>query len=332
MMKNKKLKILIAGAFGYGNLGDDLLRDTLTFLLKKKYGNQVELYTDRPYPDKELIDYCDLRIIGPGGLLYDSNESHAEYFKQYMKPPYIMIGVGLQFIESFKEPEGFCVDAIKNSDLIIGREIKDLLLFEKYGKKNSVFIESDIVFFNSTLINYSVPYLKKNPHTTLCVGTNNDINFLLDHDFLTNDNNWGKINTIISYNIECDKILEWLRKMKNFQRTTIDFYYDTPQNVYNIIANTDLLITEKYHAGIMALKAGNVKVVTLIPDPSYKLRNIFPSLNIPEFIDNTEKYIKSIPLIKEINGIPLKDIRKKSYDPLRHLDTYMGDKFDIYPL
>lgn len=76
-MKNK-LKILIAGAFGYGNLGDNILRDTLVELLNR-YIN-VEIYVDRPFPNKELIDYCDLRIIGPGGLLYDGDESHENYF------------------------------------------------------------------------------------------------------------------------------------------------------------------------------------------------------------------------------------------------------------
>jgi hypothetical protein len=323
----QKLKILIAGAFGYGNLGDDLLRDTLTYLLKKKYKDQIELYTDRPYPCKELIEYCDLRIIGPGGLLYDGNSSHEEYFRQYMKQPYILIGIGLQFIEAIKE-KGFVSDCIQFADLIIGREIKDLPVFEKYGKKDSIFIGGSLLFSYPYLTNISKPFIKNKPHVTLCLGGISNANFLSDHHFFINRDYWSKINTILSYNIESDKVLEWVREMVRFNRTTIDFYYDTPQNAYNVIANSDLLITEKYHAGIMGLKAG-IKVVTLIEEPLYKLKCLFPSLNISEFVKNTGAYIESIPEIKEMNGIPLKELRRKGYDPLKFLDTYMKDKFNI---
>ena len=61
-------KILIVGAFGYGNLGDEAIRD-IELKIFSEFG---EVKWDSPDMDREKVDWADVIVIGGGGLLYDS--------------------------------------------------------------------------------------------------------------------------------------------------------------------------------------------------------------------------------------------------------------------
>ena len=73
------MKILVAGASGYGNLGDDAYRRVFAAQL-----SEHELMFDSPYPDGRAVDWCDYLVIGGGGLIYDDASSHFEYMSCYL--------------------------------------------------------------------------------------------------------------------------------------------------------------------------------------------------------------------------------------------------------
>lgn len=324
-----KFKILISGAFGYGNLGDDILRDTLTELLYDRYEN-IEVYVDRPYPDKNLINKCDLKIIGPGGLLYDIDKTHIEYYMQYLISPYVLIGTGIQYPEVI-ENNGLIINAIKGADLILSRELNDSTIFSKIDNVlQKVEYIPDLAFFNKDFKRTHVPFCKKTPHITFCVNIDE-----LSEDFkdkLFDSSNRALINSILSFHTNDDNFVDELRKKVGANRTTIDFYYSTIPQAYNVIANSDLLVTGRFHAAIMAIYAG-IKVVG-IPTKENKLKYKLDAIGIEEvnfdkMQNNIFEYIDNIKEIDKINNYSIEDIRNKIFDPLKRLDEYLEKKFNI---
>lgn len=90
-----KKNIMIVGASGYGNVGDDAYKYLLA-----KHLNEYELWFDSPYPDTSYADKMDMLIVGGGGLIYDDESGHFQYMKQYMEAmadkPMAFISVGVQ--------------------------------------------------------------------------------------------------------------------------------------------------------------------------------------------------------------------------------------------
>lgn len=319
---NKKFKILICGAFGYGNLGDDILRDTLVELLYNRYDN-IEIYVDRPYPSKELIEYCDLRIIGPGGLLYDGDETHESYFRQYMKSPYILFGVGIQFPENLLN-DGFVNDCIKNAEMIFSREV---YYTEDFKQLNPyIFYIPDVAFYNSSFKKTHIPFIKKNPHITICPNYRSvDLELI---EIFRKKEFQDIIGSLISFHKEDDVVIDELRQLMERERTTLDYYYSTPQQAYNVIANSDLLITSRYHAAVMGIHAG-IKVVNLCTDEnfSYKLYDLISEqINFEKLISDPINYTNNISKKNVINGY---QIDEQEPDFLKFLDVYLFDSFNV---
>jgi polysaccharide pyruvyl transferase WcaK-like protein len=78
------IKILVAGATGYGNIGDDAIRNRIVESIASS-PHPVEILCTRPYPQPELVDWCDGLVLGGGGIVYDSGgsehgQSNFDYF------------------------------------------------------------------------------------------------------------------------------------------------------------------------------------------------------------------------------------------------------------
>lgn len=101
-------KILIAGATGYGNMGDDAVRSKITAHLRTR---GVEIKVTRPHPQKALIDWCDKLILGGGGIIYDhpTDQAQQQNFEYYVdnylawavaaKKPVALCSVGIQALK-----------------------------------------------------------------------------------------------------------------------------------------------------------------------------------------------------------------------------------------
>jgi len=105
----EKQKILIAGATGYGNMGDDAVRNKIVAHLRSHH--HVEIKVTRPHPQRELIEWCDKLILGGGGIIYDhpTDQAQQQNFEYYVdnylawalaaKKPVCLCSVGIQALK-----------------------------------------------------------------------------------------------------------------------------------------------------------------------------------------------------------------------------------------
>jgi hypothetical protein len=94
------MKLLFAGASGYGNVGDDAYR----YVFHRGLTPEHELRFHSPYPDTAAVAWADAVVIGGGGLIYCNHTAHFEYMKMYMdetirqKKPLLFSSVGVQLV------------------------------------------------------------------------------------------------------------------------------------------------------------------------------------------------------------------------------------------
>ncbi len=99
----KILKILISNAAGYGNVGDDAIRDVIIYNIKKNFPNSQIIFTHPP-PQLDLVMNADVIIVGGGGLLYDSSIENVDNYMRYLEwgqeldKKTVCLGVGTQGI------------------------------------------------------------------------------------------------------------------------------------------------------------------------------------------------------------------------------------------
>jgi hypothetical protein len=280
----KKIKVLLCGAFGYGNLGDNLLRD-MAIKFFNTYFPDIEVFVDRPHPNKELIDYVDLRIIGPGGVLYDQDDSHSNYFLQYCKPPFICLGVGIQFKDQLKE-NGLVSYCINNADLVFHRHTQDKDIFS-VNRNSHLITDFGLHFKNESSAKHSISSF---PRIGLCT---------CGDSIQLPDTILGKVDDFISFSISDNELMYNLSKVVDCNRTTNDFHFDSYSNMYEIIDNLDLLITSRYHAGIFAKLNQHTKIAVLESDTNrfHKMKCEFQNVFNPEiFALSTNDYIDSLNL------------------------------------
>ena len=322
------MKILLCGAFGYGNLGDNLIRDEAIRFFNG-YFPEIEIYIDRPHPNDELIDYVDLRILGPGGLLYDSNDGHVEYFKKYAKPPFILLGTGCQYIEYIKE-DGIVAECFKNADLIFQRHSRDIGIISQYRpNKENVFIIPDFGYFYNT--NQKIKLFEKKKDKKLVCGCfNENTKHLLTDDIIKN------IDIFISFHKDDDKFIDEISKKVNPNRTTIDYYFDSYEHSYSIIEQCDLLITSRFHAGILAKKNQKTKIAYLVEDnqklgDGYKLDTEFKHrFDKDKFLYDKNKYIDSLEIETKISEkLDINDLNWYRDEIYEVFVMYFKDKFGL---
>jgi exopolysaccharide biosynthesis predicted pyruvyltransferase EpsI len=98
--------IIFVGAWGYGNLGDDIYPYVL-----QKYIQDYELVFFNSDQDEEKLQYIlankgrvKLVVFGGGGLLFDDGTAHFEYMRNYyylakkLKVPFGFISIGVQLV------------------------------------------------------------------------------------------------------------------------------------------------------------------------------------------------------------------------------------------
>lgn len=126
MRTTEYMNVLIASAAGYGNLGDDSIRDALSSTLKRLYPNMKISHTNPP-PKKEAVEWADLTIVGGGGLLYDSDFANVVNYMSYIEwahelgKPSIALGVGVQGI-STEEGKRYYQRALNRANLVTTRD------------------------------------------------------------------------------------------------------------------------------------------------------------------------------------------------------------------
>ena len=92
------MRILFAGAAGYGNVGDDAYVDVFA----SELGDEHELLFESPAPDPRAMEWAQLVVVGGGGLIYCNDTSHHEYMFEYLdharerRKPVAFVSCGVQ--------------------------------------------------------------------------------------------------------------------------------------------------------------------------------------------------------------------------------------------
>jgi hypothetical protein len=311
MQPTRRLRILLCGAFGYGNLGDDLVRDAASDVLSQHFGESIELYVDRLHPNRTLIDYVDLRIIGPGGLLYDTVPQHSAYFREYLKPPYILMGIGMGFNEVTHpypkcEPESFTWEALYNADLIMTRHQQDVPVIEKVrGSRDNVYVIPDFGFFYTPRFQLHTQRGDK-PFIAICpagLGPSQKDDFI--HSELA-----AQVDAIIALSDEDRPLVEAVAQANQGVRTTYDYYHDSPEFLAALIGSADLVISGRFYGIILGMRAG-VPVMGLCHQSgrfTYKIN----CLDIPRYDYTAMGW--TVPAIPP--PTPMPDIQHTQLEPL----------------
>jgi len=327
---SKRFSILLCGAFGYGNFGDNLLRDVAVDLFRSTFP-KIDVYVDRPHPNTKLIEEVDLRVIGPGGLLYEGDSIHEDYYKQYAKKPFILFGTGFSIHNKEEiKSDGLCDHLIKNADLIISRHQKDLEYIEHICKRDNVFIYPDIGFFCNPSKFYKT-YKEDKPNILFCPG---QLTIFTEEDKqkykkLVKECN---ITRLISLSVNGNDLIDHLRIAISDQKTTSDYYFDSFKTICSLISESDLFITGRFHGAILGILLG--KKVVILPRKDGQIEPKLSYLNCPiidweQLKNNPKEYINSITIITEVEGYNIDDIRMGRINIMKPIIKYMKEKFNI---
>jgi len=264
-----KKRIMIVGASGYGNLGDDAYK----IIFNKYLSNEYDLIFDSPYPDLRYIEKIDHLIIGGGGLIYENNTEHFNYMSMYINKarelgiPYYFISCGLQipvtkeelekkdYTSLSKHIDGW-KDHLINSKLITVRSSTDKevinALLNNYGvnKYDRLFYCPDLCY----LLEPSNYQVADNIGTVIIFGEKS----LNNYDFLSAIKN--ELNKQDTYFLSLSSInhsiineyISMLRHESNYN----DRKMITPQEAIRMIKDSNNVITDRYH-GIVFARVAN---------------------------------------------------------------------------
>lgn len=135
--------VVFVGCSGYGNIGDD----TYPLVIKKHLKNYALLFKNSD-PDRYLPKDCGLLVIGPGGVIYQNNETaHFDYMKEYMDQaikreiPLVFLSCGVQKTDI--EPWKPYFDYAK---LITVRSKKDVEYIKNVTENENVYYFPDLCY------------------------------------------------------------------------------------------------------------------------------------------------------------------------------------------
>lgn len=260
------VKILLVGAFGYGNLGDELLRDVFLTEITRQAARRempVEVRVDRPYPTLAQVEWADALVIGPGGLLYDNKTAHFDYNKMYVDAaqqrgiPQYWIGVGIQqtTVNPFSERMG---DLLRQARGITVRHSQDLEVLARHGVTPWLCAPDLAYAWQPRYRLGRGGFLPKpasdKPTMVYVVGTNKKRKSLVE--LLRGLRSRYRLY-LLSFSSGADAALDWYRRMLRLgEQSQHEHLVTTPDAAYAILAAADVVLSEKYHALVLAVLAG----------------------------------------------------------------------------
>lgn len=138
-------KILVVGAFGYGNLGDDAIRDAeVQYFQSKGY----DVSTSSPPLDRNMFKGVWGIVVGGGGIIYDRHYPNVNNYLDYIKVAkeygkrVVVCNVGTQGIVTEKGKHEY-VEWLNGVNAISVRDPTDKRILKNIGVNNNIFVAED---------------------------------------------------------------------------------------------------------------------------------------------------------------------------------------------
>lgn len=278
------MKVLICGATGYGNLGDDVIRNIYVDHILSAFPKTKVVIT-RPYPQDNLVIDSDGVIIGGGGILYDTVQTNFEYFSRYADVafengiPYALIGVGFQ--GEFKDENlPKLKSMLKNASRISVRQIQDKEYLNTLGF--DALIGKDSAYLIKPVTNLEITSYSGKIKVAIIPGQN-------DSYLIENLKEIVELNKdVIDFYVVCLSAedmpkVELLSKEIDEDGSIRDFRYFTPEIISTLLGEMDAVYTGRFHGIPFALSGGCKKIIGF--GNRIKIKQELPESNYVEVLD-----------------------------------------------
>jgi polysaccharide pyruvyl transferase CsaB len=296
------LKAVVSGYFGFGNLGDEAIRQVIevelpkigiepVFLAKNKV-KENEINRTNPIKIFKAVQNSDVTISGGGGLLQDKTSSRSLYY--YLSLIYLpkLFGkksvVFAQGIGPLKNERNrkLTKEILNKIDLITVRDLESKKILEEIGVKKEIHVTQDLAFL------YQPKNLKKiefnEPYNVLQVkgGEPVDIEELSDiarfmHYKTENETLIVPFYKDVDLNIA--KEIEARTKFKVFIPENID-------DVLSILNGAEIVVGMRYHSVVFS---------TMLEKPV-----------LPVYYDDK---VRNISKLFELDGIEISELRLSEF-------------------
>jgi len=162
------MKLLIAGFYGCGNLGDEAILEAMLSGIRSRISSvDITVLSEKPYETKECYNVrsiqrfkyaqiiknmfqCDAFILGGGGLLQDSTSKRSLFYylmliklAKFFRKKIALIGQGIGPVESKKQLKR----ALDNVHIITVRDVESLKLLKEMGvRAGKIALTADLSF------------------------------------------------------------------------------------------------------------------------------------------------------------------------------------------
>ncbi len=327
-------RVCISGYYGFDNFGDETILKILTENIKNfKYDTEITVFSSSPEKTAEnlkvkcvnsfsvfkvvkAIISCDTLISGGGSLLQDSTSAKSLIYYLLIlslavifKKRIIIFAQGIGPIKH-KALSFITMRILKKADYITLRDENSLNLLKKNGINAKIC--ADPVW------NLKLPVCEKSNKTGVQLRNSR----LIDNEFLIklaqNINTYYKDKEILILSLQnkldteiCKRFKEELYKINpNINAKVIE--NTSNDKVIKDICSLDELIAMRYHACLIAIKAG-VKVLPINYD--IKVETISKQFNL-KYINGKDDIGKTFKEFNEFKYIPQKNTEEYDFNEL----------------
>jgi len=262
-----KPTILVAGASGYGNLGDHSYRHVFA----NELSDEFNLIFDAPFPNKDLVDQADYLIMGGGGIIYKNDTAHFEYMKMYLNRalhrdiPFSFISCGVQIVKGLakldiKTVQDMGVQQIQDwkpfldaADLITVRSEKDKDIIQRVSSNPETYYYPDAAYLMEGT-NYSlIP-----PKAAVFILTPSSIkkhpNFKTLWDKYEDE--YGDNRYVLAFSTDDYRVTNAYGQIVRPGGNLNSLAHLTPPEAISCLKTADRVITGRYHGRVFARAAG----------------------------------------------------------------------------
>ncbi len=302
------MNVLICGASGLGNLGDDAIRNAIASTISE-HRPETQIISTRPPAQRDLIRWADKVIIGGGGILYDNCQANFDnYFRhflgaaQQMGKPVCFCCLGVESLTHSRNI-GYLREAMRDIPLSV-RHRQNRERLEELGIGDHIRLGDDIA-----ILTRPAPLGQKVRKGTVAIVANTKFDSWYDPRdliwFIDHLRDWGMHPIPVTLSSEDNRWSAKIGAACNASPLT----NQEPDQLAAILGQCDAVFSGRLHGMILGQAGGCPKVFSL--GERYKL-----SFHVGE-----ESVLRRF--IRSRDSMGLADMIKRGGVPLSHGSPYV---------